>query len=78
MIKVILDTNVVVSALLNEDGLEAAIYEADNRFLECAEESQADFLVTGNIRHFPKRWKGTQVVTARQLIELVALRLKPR
>lgn len=28
--------------------------EADNRFLECASESEADFLITGNIRHFPQ------------------------
>jgi uncharacterized protein len=27
--------------------------EADNRFLECAQESDADYLVTGNLRHFP-------------------------
>jgi putative PIN family toxin of toxin-antitoxin system len=46
--------------------------EADNRFLECAEAAGAHFLVTGNKRHFPERWKTTQVVTARQLIELVA------
>ena len=133
MIKVVLDTNVVVSALIREDGLEAAVLdlavseklhlclsrpvlaeyagvlhrkklafdprrvdytlsrirragaliepahvvsvssdEADNRFLECAEAARAGFLVTGSIRHFPKHWKGTQVVTARQLIELVA------
>jgi putative PIN family toxin of toxin-antitoxin system len=28
--------------------------EADNRFLECASESEADYLITGNIRHFPQ------------------------
>jgi uncharacterized protein len=115
MIGVILDTNVLVSANLNSDGLEALVvslalnrkvqlyvsepilaeYErvllyprlkfspqevgrfmalvrrasvlvkpahmvsestddADNRFLECAETAGADFLVTGNRRHFPK------------------------
>ncbi len=42
--------------------------EADNRFLECAEAAQADFLVTGNIRHFPKHYKNTKVVNARQLL----------
>ena len=26
---------------------------ADNRFLECAEAARADYLVTGNKRHFP-------------------------
>lgn len=46
--------------------------EADNRFLECAETAAADFLVTGNKRHFPKRWKKTQVVNARELLSIVA------
>lgn len=46
-----------------------ALHEPDNRFLECAEEAQADFLVTGNTRHFPARWKVTRVVNARQFIE---------
>lgn len=45
---------------------------ADNRFLECAEATRADFLVTGNKRHFPQRWKITSVVNARELIELIA------
>lgn len=43
----------------------------DNRFLECAEEADADYLATGNLRHFPKAWKGTRVVNVRQLIGLV-------
>jgi uncharacterized protein len=46
--------------------------DADNRFLECAETAGADFLVTGNKRHFPKRWKGTQVVNARELLGMIA------
>jgi uncharacterized protein len=49
--------------------------EDDNRFLECAEEAQADYLVTGNKRHFPKRWKSTQVINARELLELIGLKL---
>src|ERR1035441_7961017 len=49
----------------------AATHDADNRFLECAETSGADFLVTGNKRHFPKRWKKTQVVNARELLGLI-------
>jgi predicted nucleic acid-binding protein len=44
--------------------------EPDNRFLECAEAAKADFLITGNLRHFPKEWKGTRVVTARQFADL--------
>jgi putative PIN family toxin of toxin-antitoxin system len=43
--------------------------EEDNRFLECAEAARALYLVTGNKRHFPKAWKQTRVVNARELIE---------
>ena len=132
MIRVVLDTNVVVSALLKPEGLETSVlllalggrlrlyvseavlaeyagvllrpslkitpervhkgladirrssdlvqpthtvsvsrHEADNRFLECAEAARADFLVTGNKRHFPTRWKTTRVLNARELIELI-------
>ncbi len=44
--------------------------DSDNRFLEAAEAAQADYLVTGNKRHFPKRLGVTRIVTARELIEL--------
>lgn len=33
--------------------LTAASDEADNRFLECALDAKAAFVVTGNLRHFP-------------------------
>jgi putative PIN family toxin of toxin-antitoxin system len=45
--------------------------EADNRFLECAETIDAEFLITGNKRHFPKMWKNTKIVNAREFLELV-------
>lgn len=44
--------------------------EPDNRFLECAEAASADYLITGNLRHFPREWKETKVVTARQFADL--------
>ena len=129
---VVLDTNVIVSAHLNADGLEAAVFllvlagkihavlsetvlaeykevllrpkfglsaarvekalktlrassrivkpiqsvsvaadPADNKFLECAEAGEADYLVTGNRRHFPKTFGKTKVVNARELVRLV-------
>jgi putative PIN family toxin of toxin-antitoxin system len=129
-IRVILDTNVVVSAHLNDEGYERSVldlalsgklrifvseailkeYESvlrrpkfrlkprsvshsllllraaarvvapygqidvardpgDNRFLECAEAAKADYLVTGNKRHFPKQWRQTLIVNARELLE---------
>jgi putative PIN family toxin of toxin-antitoxin system len=49
---------------------------ADNRFLECAETARADYLVSGNKRHFPPRWRQTSVVNARELIEWIAADLR--
>jgi uncharacterized protein len=132
MIRVIIDTNILVSALLNPSGLPAQIlllalngtiemcvtgpiyaeYEDvirrprfsfeekiiaallsairdqavwvkpttkvrvcsdpdDNMFLECAETACANYLVTGNLKHFPNWWKETEVVTPRRLIEVI-------
>jgi putative PIN family toxin of toxin-antitoxin system len=45
--------------------------EADNPFLKCAETAVADYLVTGNKRHFPKRWKTTEVVNARESLGFI-------
>jgi uncharacterized protein len=134
MTKAVIDTNVLVSGLLNEHGAEAAVlftvaenklmwcvssailaeyeavlrrpkfsdiperhitallelaaaahvfaplqslkvspHEPDNRFIECAEAAQADFLITGNKRHFPSRWKSAKIVTARELFEQASL-----
>jgi len=41
----------------------------DNIFLECAQAGDADYIVTGNTRHFPKTWQNTKVVTPRELID---------
>src|ERR1700680_3318453 len=130
MIGVVLDTNVVVSANLHDEGLEAFVaslaldnqlqlcisgpilqeyervlryphlkflpddvtrflarvrrsailvepttiitkarHEPDNRFLECADIAGAEFVITGNKRHFPAHWKQTSVVNAREFLE---------
>jgi putative PIN family toxin of toxin-antitoxin system len=47
--------------------IEAAGGPDDNRLLECA-----DYLVTGNQRHFPRFWKKTKIITPREFIGLVA------
>lgn len=44
--------------------------EDDNRVLECADAAGANFLVTGNKRHFPEVWKQTQIVNGREFLEL--------
>jgi putative PIN family toxin of toxin-antitoxin system len=51
--------------------LKESPHEPDNRFLECAEAATADYLVTGNLRHFPTQWKKTRIVNARQLLQAV-------
>jgi putative PIN family toxin of toxin-antitoxin system len=47
----------------------------DNKFLECADVARADYLITGNRRHYPKLWKQTKIVTAREFIEMAARHL---
>lgn len=47
---------------------------ADNQFLACALAAQADFLITGNTRHFPKRLQTTRIVTLREFIEVEMIR----
>ncbi|TAM79680.1 MAG: putative toxin-antitoxin system toxin component, PIN family [Acidobacteria bacterium] len=49
----------------------------DNKFLECADAARADYLVTGNQKHFPRFWKKTTVITSRDFISIVARHLIP-
>jgi predicted nucleic acid-binding protein len=49
----------------------------DNKFLECADAARADYLITGNQRHFPKFWKKTKVISSREFINIVAPHLIP-
>jgi putative PIN family toxin of toxin-antitoxin system len=44
----------------------------DDIFLECADAARADYLVTGNQRHFPRFWKQTKVISPREFLDLVA------
>jgi putative PIN family toxin of toxin-antitoxin system len=44
----------------------------DNIFLECADAARADYLITGNKRHFPAFWKQTKVISSREFVTLAA------
>lgn len=44
----------------------------DNIFLECADAARADYLVTGNPRHFPRFWKKTKIIDSREFLDIVA------
>lgn len=45
---------------------------ADNMFLECADAARADYLVTGNQKHFQKFWKQAKIITPREFVSLAA------
>ncbi len=48
----------------------------DDMFLECADAARADYLITGNRKHFPAFWKGTKIITSREFIILAAPHLQ--
>lgn len=44
----------------------------DNKFLECALEARADFVVTGNARHYPSQFQDIRVIPPRQFLTILA------
>jgi putative PIN family toxin of toxin-antitoxin system len=44
----------------------------DNMFIECADRARADYLVTGNQRHFPKFWKNTKIIGSSEFLSMIA------
>jgi uncharacterized protein len=137
-LRLVLDTNIVISAALKPDGLERAVFlaaitkparlyvseeiiseyrlvlsrpelhirrglreqflqliknrshmvspsrklsitndAADNIFLECCEASRADYLITGNRRHFPEFWRQTKIINSREFVGLIAPHILP-
>lgn len=52
--------------------VRACLDVGDNKFLECALEARADYVVTGNVRHFPARFQDIRVVPARQFLTILA------
>ena len=45
----------------------------DNKFLECAQEAEADFFVTGNIKHFPPgKFKDTIILRPAEFLSVIA------
>jgi hypothetical protein len=52
--------------------------DPDDNIFECAAAARADYLVTGNLRHFPRFWKQTQAVSSREFLDLVSPHLFSR
>ncbi len=57
--------------------LEVTSDPDDNMFVECADAARADYLITGNLRHFPPFWKNTKVISSREFVSLAAPHLLP-
>lgn len=48
--------------------------KSDNKFLELAETCNADFLITGNTKHFPmSEYKNTKIVSPKEFWELMTI-----
>jgi putative PIN family toxin of toxin-antitoxin system len=56
--------------------LQVAIDPDDDIFLECAEAAQAQYIVTGNKKHFPDAWGVTRIVNTREFLNEVLDELK--
>ncbi len=52
--------------------LEVTSDPDDNVFVECADAARADYLISGNRRHFPAHWKSAKVITARDFVTIAA------
>ena len=52
--------------------LDLASDPDDNMFIECADAARADYLITGNLKHFPRFWKNTKIITSREFVSLAA------
>lgn len=52
--------------------LDVTLDPDDNIFVECADAASADYLVTGNQKHYPRFWKNTKIITPREFLELIA------
>ena len=52
--------------------ISASPDESDNRFLECAQEAEAGYVVTGNKRHFPfPEFEGIQIVSPAEFARIL-------
>ena len=47
----------------------------DDKFIECALEARADFVVTGNTCHFPARFQDIRIISPKQFITHLAAEL---
>lgn len=57
--------------------LKISGHEADNRIYECAVAAKAHYIVTENTKDFPRPYKLTKIINARQLVRLLQVDQTP-
>ncbi len=65
----------IVTVVSPRKRVTAALDPGDNHVLECALEARADYVVTGNIRHFPAQFQDIRIITPRQFLTIFASQL---
>ncbi|HUL16294.1 MAG TPA: putative toxin-antitoxin system toxin component, PIN family [Terriglobales bacterium] len=66
---------VVMTLVAPKKLLEVAADPDDNKVVECALEARADFVVTGNLAHFPKRFQDIRFILPRDFLTILASEL---
>lgn len=62
----------IATLVIPKKRLDVTLDPDDNEVVECALEARADYIVTGNIRHFPSPFQDIRIVLPRQFLTLVA------
>ena len=58
-----------VSWIETQSKLTLALDPDDNIILECALDSGANYIITGNLKHYPLDWPVARIVNARQFFD---------
>ena len=66
-----IDALLAVCERVEPEGVCTACSDADdNHVMDCALAGRAEYVVTGNLRHFPEEWRGVRATNARGLLQL--------
>ncbi len=44
---------------------------SDDKFMDCAVNGQADYLITKNLRHFPRDFRGVKVISVGDFLDII-------
>ena len=58
------------AAVVPRKRVVVALDPDDNKVLECALEARADYIVTGNLRHFPERFQNVRILAPKDFLTI--------